>query len=82
MEVIEQVIHPVDRQRRRQLLSHLIEKEDWQQVLVFTRTKHGANRLAEQLEQDGYKAAAIHGNKSQSARTSCSYLNKAKFACL
>jgi ATP-dependent RNA helicase RhlE len=51
------------------VLSWLIGAQNWRQVLVFTRTKHGANRLAEQLEQDGLTAAAIHGNKSQGART-------------
>jgi len=51
------------------LLSHLIRHNDWPQVLVFTRTKHGANRLAKQLEEDGITTAAIHGNKSQNART-------------
>jgi len=66
---IEQVVHPVDRERKRELLSHLIGSENWRQVLVFTRTKHGANRLAEQLGKDGITAAAIHGNKSQGART-------------
>jgi len=50
-------------------LSHLIRENNWNQVLVFTRTKHGANRLAETLARDGIPAAAIHGNKSQSART-------------
>ena len=65
---ISQVVYPVDRQRKRELLSHLIGKENWRQVLVFTRTKHGANRLAKQLESDGLNSAAIHGNKSQSAR--------------
>ena len=68
-ELVSQVIHPVDRERKRELLSHLIGANDWKQVLVFTRTKHGANRLAEQLEKDGLTAAAIHGNKSQGART-------------
>jgi ATP-dependent RNA helicase RhlE len=68
-ESIEQVVHPVDRQRKRELLSFLIRSEDWQQVLVFTRTKHGANRLAQQLDRDGIRSAAIHGNKSQGART-------------
>ncbi len=68
-ERVSQVIHPVDRERKRELLSHLIGSQNWQQVLVFTRTKHGANRLAQQLERDGITAAAIHGNKSQSART-------------
>ena len=68
-ERINQVIHPVDKSRKRELLSHLIGSNNWRQVLVFTRTKHGANRLAQQLEQDGLTAAAIHGNKSQGART-------------
>ena len=66
---IEQVVHPVDKVRKRDLLSRLISAGDWRQVLVFTRTKHGANRLAEQLGKDGLTAAAIHGNKSQGART-------------
>ncbi|MFE1748264.1 DEAD/DEAH box helicase [Coleofasciculus sp. H7-2] len=66
---VEQVVHPVDRDRKRELLSHMIGFHNWQQVLVFTRTKHGANRLAEQLAQDGLKSTAIHGNKSQAART-------------
>ncbi len=68
-ERINQVIHPVDKSRKRELLSFLIGSNNWRQVLVFTRTKHGANRLAEQLEKDGLTAAAIHGNKSQGART-------------
>ena len=68
-ETIAQKIYPVDRERKRELLTHLIREHDWFQVLVFTRTKHGANRLAEQLEKDGISAMAIHGNKSQSART-------------
>jgi len=59
----------VDKSRKRELLSHRIGAEDWRQVLVFTRTKHGANRLAKQLESDGITATAIHGNKSQGART-------------
>ena len=62
-------MHPVDRERKRELLSQLITNGNWQQVLVFTRTKHGANRLSEQLSKDGIGSAAIHGNKSQSART-------------
>ena len=66
---IEQVVHPVDKVRKRDLLSRLVSAGDWRQVLVFTRTKHGANRLAEQLGKDGLVAAAIHGNKSQGART-------------
>ncbi len=68
-ERIAQVVHPVDKRRKRELLSHMIGSNDWRQVLVFTRTKHGANRLAQQLEKDGLRAAAIHGNKSQGART-------------
>jgi ATP-dependent RNA helicase RhlE len=68
-ERIDQKIYPVDRDRKRELLTHLIRQNDWFQVLVFTRTKHGANRLAEQLTKDGISALAIHGNKSQSART-------------
>ena len=66
---ISQLIHPVDKGRKRELLSALIGAGNWHQVLVFTRTKHGANRLAEQLGKDGLTAAAIHGNKSQGART-------------
>ena len=62
-------MHPVDRDRKRELLSHLIKTQNWFQVLVFTRTKHGANKLAEQLNHDGITALAIHGNKSQGART-------------
>ncbi len=64
-----QLVYPVDKSRKRELLSHRIGAGNWQQVLVFTRTKHGANRLATQLESDGISATAIHGNKSQSART-------------
>ncbi|HWV13899.1 MAG TPA: ATP-dependent RNA helicase RhlE [Cellvibrio sp.] len=68
-ERVTQRVHPVDRNRKRELLSHLINQGAWQQVLIFTRTKHGANRLTEQLAEDGIGAAAIHGNKSQGART-------------
>jgi len=68
-ERVAQVVHPVDRGRKRELLSFMIGSQNWKQVLVFTRTKHGANRLAEQLGKDGISAAAIHGNKSQGART-------------
>ncbi|BCL75552.1 hypothetical protein JHS3_12880 [Jeongeupia sp. HS-3] len=68
-ETISQKIYPVDRDKKRQLLAHLIKENNWFQVLVFTRTKHGANRLAEQLDKDGISSLAIHGNKSQSART-------------
>ncbi len=68
-EKITQVVHLVDRSRKRALLSHLINENNWTQVLVFTRTKHGANRLSKQLDGDGISATAIHGNKSQGART-------------
>ena len=66
---IEQRVYPVDKARKRELLSDLIGRGNWQQVLVFTRTKHGANRLEKQLNQDGISADAIHGNKGQGART-------------
>jgi ATP-dependent RNA helicase RhlE len=69
VEIISQKVHPVDRDKKRQLLSHLIKTNNWHQVLVFTRTKHGADRLAEQLNKDDITALAIHGNKSQGART-------------
>ncbi|VDZ69013.1 ATP-dependent RNA helicase RhlE (plasmid) [Klebsiella aerogenes] len=68
-EQITQHVHFVDKKRKRELLSQLIGEGNWQQVLVFTRTKHGANHLAEQLNKDGIRSAAIHGNKSQGART-------------
>ena len=68
-ENVDQIVHPVAKGRKRELLAHLIHTGGWDQVLVFTRTKHGANRLAQQLERDGINAAAIHGNKSQGART-------------
>jgi len=68
-ELIEQRVYPVDRERKRALLTHLIKEHNWFQVLVFTRTKHGANNLAEYLNKDGISAMAIHGNKSQAART-------------
>ncbi|AKM30399.1 RNA helicase [Pandoraea faecigallinarum] len=68
-ETVAQKIHPVDRDRKRELLEHLVREHNWFQVLVFTRTKHGANRLAEQLTKSGIPALAIHGNKSQGART-------------
>ena len=61
--------HPVDRDRKRELLAHLIKTNNWHQVLVFLRTKHGCNRLADQLNREGITALAIHGNKSQGART-------------
>ncbi len=66
---VKQLVHPVDKRRKRELLSHKIGVENWRQVLVFTRTKHGANRLAQQLSDDGIESSAIHGNKSQAART-------------
>ena len=68
-ELIKQKVYNVDRERKRELLAHLIKQHNWFQVLVFTRTKHGANKLALQLEKDGIKSLAIHGNKSQAART-------------
>jgi len=66
---VEQLVYPVDKARKRELLSEMIGRGNWQQVLVFTRTKHGANRLAKQLNQDGIETAAIHGGKGQGART-------------
>ncbi len=69
VEMIAQKIHPVDRDRKHPMLTHLIKTKQWTQVLVFTRTKHGANKLVEQLGKDGITGLAIHGNKSQSART-------------
>jgi len=66
---IKQYIHPVDKSKKQALLIHLIKEYDWYQVLVFSRTKHGANRIATQLEKHKISAAAIHGNKSQGART-------------
>jgi ATP-dependent RNA helicase RhlE len=67
-ELVAQVQHPVDHDRKRELLAHLVKKNDWRQVLVFCKTKHGANRLADQLDKSGIEADAIHGNKSQNAR--------------
>jgi ATP-dependent RNA helicase RhlE len=67
-ELVTQVVHMVDRERKRELLSHLITSGRIDQALVFTRTKHGANRLALQLGHDGILATAIHGNKSQPQR--------------
>ena len=68
IELVEQCAYRVQKEHKRHLLVHLIQQGNWHQVLVFTRTKHGANRLAQQLEGAGIKAAAIHGNKSQAAR--------------
>lgn len=67
--LIEQSVHLVPQAHKREMVSYLIKHHQWQQVLVFTRTKHGANRLAEKLVKDGIPAMAIHGNKSQNART-------------
>ena len=66
---VSQIVHHVDRERKKELLIHLVQKNNWKQVLVFTRTKHGANKLSESLVKDGITSAAIHGNKSQGART-------------
>src|SRR5699024_10168504 len=66
---IEQHVVLVEKARKRAVLSYLIGSNNWRQVLVFSRTKHGANRLCKHLESDGLPAAALHGNKSQSART-------------
>jgi ATP-dependent RNA helicase RhlE len=68
IDLVRQVVHPVDRGRKRELLSHLVRTRAVDQALVFTRTKHGANKLAEQLWADGIATAAIHGNKSQPQR--------------
>ncbi len=68
-ERVEQVVHPVDKSRKRELLYKLINDGQWQQVLVFTRTKHGANKLCEYLQKQNIPSSAIHGNKSQGART-------------
>ncbi len=68
-EKITQWLSAVDKKRKPALLTHLIKENNWQQVLVFTKTKHGANKLTRHLEAQGLKAAAIHGNKSQGART-------------
>ena len=65
---VEQQVYRVPKEHKRHLLAHLIDSGNWHQVLVFTRTKHGANRLTQQLESSGIRAAAIHGNKSQGAR--------------
>lgn len=69
VESVQQWIYPVDKKQKTALLIHLINSNQWHQVLVFSRTKHGANKLTRQLESVGLSAAAIHGNKSQSART-------------
>jgi len=69
VESVVQSVYPVDQSQKTALLSKLVRDNSWEQVLVFTRTKHGANRLTEKLGKDGITAAAIHGNKSQGART-------------
>ena len=69
VESVSQLVIPTDKAKKSLLLAHLIKQNQWQQILVFTRTKHGANRLTKHLEGKGIKAAAIHGNKSQGART-------------
>ena len=69
VDMIEQRVHPVNREDKSRVLSWLMGHHRWQQVLVFTRTKHGADKLARALEDDGIRAAALHGNKSQNART-------------
>ncbi|WP_374350932.1 DEAD/DEAH box helicase [Limnohabitans sp.] len=66
---ITQVIHPVGRSKKKEVLLHIIQQHNWSQVLVFTRTKFGANNVADYLTKNGVKAMALHGNKSQSART-------------
>jgi len=68
-ETISHKVYPVDRDRKRPLLARLVQEHNWHQVLVFTRTKHGANQLAEYLTKNGINSLAIHGNKSQAART-------------
>ena len=68
-ELVTQMVYAVDRDKKRELLSYLVGSGQWKQVLVFVRTKHGADRLARQLERDGINCAVLHGNKSQGART-------------
>jgi len=68
-DTVEQLVYPVDKKKKPELLTKLIKDNGWQQVLVFMKTKHGANKLTKTLEAEGIKAAAIHGNKSQGART-------------
>ena len=69
VQLITQTIHPVGRGKKKQLLAHIINEHNWSQVLVFTRTKFGANNVAEHLSKNGIEALALHGNKSQTART-------------
>jgi ATP-dependent RNA helicase RhlE len=83
IELVEQRAYRVQKEQKRHLLVHLIQEGQWRQVLIFTRTKHGANRLAQQLEGAGIQAAAIHGNKSQAARVKALDMFKAgKVTCL
>ncbi|MDG1015305.1 MAG: DEAD/DEAH box helicase [Woeseiaceae bacterium] len=76
VDKVKQLVLPVDKQRKRELLSFQIDMGEWEQVLVFTRTKHMANRLTEKLNDDGISSVAFHGNKSQAARINA--LNKFK----
>ncbi len=69
VEIVQQIVHPIERSKKRDLLIHLIEQGNWSQVLVFARTRHGAERLSKQLDRQGIRAAAIHGDKTQGART-------------
>ena len=69
VKLVSQWVHPVDKKRKAKLLIHLIKTHDWKRALVFTKTKHGANKLTTLLEDHGIQASAIHGNKSQGART-------------
>jgi len=69
VKTVKQSVFEADKSKKTALLSHMIRNNDWQQLLVFMRTKHGANRLVKRLDKDGIKAAAIHGNKTQGART-------------
>ena len=69
VQLITQRIHPVGRQKKKALLAHIIQEHNWSQVLVFTRTKYGANHVADFLNKQGITAMALHGNKSQTART-------------
>ncbi len=83
IELVEQRAYRVQKEQKRHLLVHLIQEGQWRQVLIFTRTKHGANRLAQQLEGAGIQAAAIHGNKSQAARVKALDMFKAgQVTCL
>ncbi|MEZ5567488.1 MAG: DEAD/DEAH box helicase [Halioglobus sp.] len=69
IDTVKQRVHPVDKKDKTALLKHLITSNDWRQVLVFSRTKHGANKLVKELAKDDIRAVAIHGNKSQANRT-------------